>query len=71
MQLSQMRESHLVKSALAIAIIAIERRPGPLQPSSDLHDMKLLLEDVANDAELRHYSRTAWIALFGELPPNG
>ncbi|MDY1550148.1 hypothetical protein [Luteibacter sahnii] len=71
MQISPMRESHLIKAALAIAIIAIDRRPGPLQPVSDMHDMKLLLEDVTSEAELSHYSRAAWTALFGKVPPNG
>ena len=37
------RDLHLVKKALAIAILAIERQLGPLQSVSDQTDMKSLL----------------------------
>jgi hypothetical protein len=38
------RELHLAKKALAIAVLAIERHPGPYQPTSDQPDMKGLLD---------------------------
>ena len=38
------RDLHLVKKALAIAALAIERQPGPFQSSSDQADMKTLLD---------------------------
>ena len=40
----ELRDLHLVKKALAIAVLAIERQPGPLQSASDQHDMKVLLD---------------------------
>ncbi|GEC58455.1 hypothetical protein ABIF38_002893 [Bradyrhizobium japonicum] len=61
------RDLHLVKKALAIAVLAIERQPGPLQSVSDQSDMKALLDDlIENDAELAHYARVARIAVTGE-----
>ncbi|MBT9472603.1 MAG: hypothetical protein V4514_14555 [Pseudomonadota bacterium] len=33
------RDLHLVKKALAIAVLAIERQPGPFQSASDQSDM--------------------------------
>ncbi|WP_199041249.1 MULTISPECIES: hypothetical protein [unclassified Dyella] len=65
----ELRDLHLVKRALAIAVLAIEHRHGPMQPSSDLHDMKLLLDRLASGEEMEHYTRSAWIALTGTLPP--
>ncbi|WP_245475720.1 hypothetical protein [Mesorhizobium sp. M7A.F.Ca.US.006.01.1.1] len=38
------RDLHLVKKALAIAVLAIERQPGPFQSASDQSDMKALLD---------------------------
>ena len=38
------RDLRLVKKALAIAVLAIERQPGDFQPFSDQTDMKALLE---------------------------
>lgn len=35
------RDLHLVKEALAIAELVIERQKGPMQASSDALDMKL------------------------------
>ena len=32
------RDLHLVKKALAIAVLAIERQPGPFQSASDQSD---------------------------------
>lgn len=60
------RDLHLVKKALAIAVLAIERQPGPLQSTSDQSDMKALLDRlIENDTELTYYARTAWIAVTG------
>ncbi|MGY3404780.1 hypothetical protein ACVWZV_000893 [Bradyrhizobium sp. GM5.1] len=40
------RDLHLVKKALAIAVLTIEREPGPFQSASDQSDMKTLLDDM-------------------------
>jgi hypothetical protein len=62
----QDRELHLVKKALAIAILAIERQPGPFQSSSDQFDMKALLDRlISPDEELAFYARSARIAVTG------
>lgn len=61
------RDLHLVKKALAIAVLAIERQPGPFQSTSDQHDMKTLLDAlIESDTELAHYARAAVIAVTGE-----
>jgi hypothetical protein len=61
------RELHLVKKALAIAVLAIERRPGPFQSASDQADMKALLDQLMeSDTELASYVRAARIAVTGE-----
>ncbi|HET6608948.1 MAG TPA: hypothetical protein VFG62_19900 [Rhodopila sp.] len=61
------RDLHLVKKALAIAVLAIERQPGPFQSVSDQHDMKNLLGDlIESDTELAHYARAAKIAVTGD-----
>ncbi|KAB2851015.1 MAG: hypothetical protein F9K44_03030 [Hyphomicrobiaceae bacterium] len=61
------RELHLVKKALSIAVLAIERQPGPFQSASDKGDMKALLDGlIENDTELAHYARAARIAVTGE-----
>ena len=61
------RELHLVKKALAIAVLAIERQPGAFQSTSDMEDMKLLLDElIVSDTELAHYVRAARIAVTGE-----
>jgi len=61
------RDLHLVKKALAIAVLAIERQPGDFQPFSDQTDMKALLEVlIQNDVELEHYARSARMAVTGE-----
>ena len=58
---------HLVKKALTIAVLAIERQPGPFQSSSDQADMKALLDAlIENDTELAFYARSARIAVTGE-----
>lgn len=56
----------LVKKALAIAPLAIERQPGPFQSTSDQADMKALLDElIESDTELEHYARAARIAVTG------
>ena len=61
------RDVHLVKKALAIAVLAIERQPGPFQSASDQADIKALLDKlIESDTELEHYARAAWIAVTGE-----
>jgi hypothetical protein len=61
------RDLHLAKKALAIAVLAIERRSGPLRSSSDQADMKALLDRlIASDTELENYARSARIAISPE-----
>jgi hypothetical protein len=36
------RDLHLVKKALAVAVLAIERQPGPFQSASNQSDTKEL-----------------------------
>ena len=63
-----LRDLHLVKKALAIAVLAIERQqPGPFQSLSDQMDMKRLLDRIASDEELAHYQRAARIAVTGDF----
>ena len=60
------RELHLIKKALCIAVLAIERQPGAFQSASDVADMKTLLDDlIPSDVELAHYTRAAHIAVTG------
>ena len=60
------RDLHLLKKALAIAVLSIERQDGPLQSISDQTDMKALLDRlIGSDAELAHYVRSARIAVIG------
>jgi hypothetical protein len=66
----ELRDLHLVKKALAIAVLTIERQTGPLQSGSDQHDMKLLLDRFVGHDGMEHYTRSAWIAVTGTLPPN-
>lgn len=66
---SKDRELYLVKKALAIATLAIERQPGVFQPSSDQADMKALLDQlITSDTELAYFLRSARIAVTG--PPD-
>jgi hypothetical protein len=61
------RDLHLVKKALAIAVLAIERQRGPFQSASDQADMKALLDRlIANDVELEHYARATRIDVTGQ-----
>ncbi|WP_010161977.1 hypothetical protein [Sphingomonas sp. PAMC 26617] len=63
------RDLHLVKKALAIAVLVIERMPGPFQSGSDMTDMKGLLDQlIESDVELEHYAVAAHIAVSGEAP---
>lgn len=56
-----------LKKALAIAVLTIEREPGPFQSASDQSDMKTLLDDmIEDDTELALYARAARIAVTGE-----
>jgi hypothetical protein len=58
------RDLHLVRKALAIAALAIERQPGPFQSGSDSSDMKALLDEVIeSDTELAYHARAARIAV--------
>jgi hypothetical protein len=60
------RELHLVKKALAIAVLAIERQAGPFQSMSDQANMKVMLDRlITSDTELAHYARAARIAVTG------
>lgn len=60
------RQLHLVKKALAIATLAIERQPGPFQSASDQADMKELLGQlISSDTEMAFYQRAAHIAVLG------
>ena len=61
------RDLHLVKKALAIAVLAIERQPGPFQSVSDQTDMKAVLDRlITSDTELAFYTKAARIAVTGE-----
>ncbi|WP_420965472.1 hypothetical protein [Bradyrhizobium sp. B120] len=61
------RDLHLVKKALAIAVLTIERQPGPFQSACDQSDMKTLLDHmIENDTELAFYAHVARIAVTGE-----
>ncbi|TPG38928.1 hypothetical protein EAH79_14295 [Sphingomonas koreensis] len=62
------RDLHLVKKALAIAVLAVERMPGPFQSGSDMNDKRLLDQLIETDVELEHYARAAHIAVTGEAP---
>jgi hypothetical protein len=61
------RNLHLVKKALAIAVLTIQRSPdGPFRSDSDMTDMKALLDEmIESDVELAHYARAARIAVNG------
>lgn len=62
-----LRELHLIKKALAIAVLAIERMPSEFQSSSDQTDMKGLLDRlISSDIELARYARAARIAVTGD-----
>jgi len=61
------RDLHLVKKALAIAVLTIARQPGPFQSTSDMADMKALLDRlIESEVEMEHYARAAQIAVTGQ-----
>jgi hypothetical protein len=61
------REVHLIKKALAIAVLAIERMPGEFQSQNDQLEMKALLDRmISSDTEMAHYVRAAKIAVTGD-----
>ena len=61
------RDLHLLKKALAIAVLVIERQPAPFRSVSDQSGMKALLESlIESDTELEIYARAARIAVTGE-----
>lgn len=49
------RDLDLVRKALAIAALAIDKQPGLFHSGSDLRDMKALLDEIIeNDTELAY-----------------
>ena len=61
------RDLHLVKKALAIALLTIKANPGPFQSESDMIDMKDLLDRmIEGDTELAFYARAARTAVTGK-----
>lgn len=63
------RDLPLVKKAIAIAVLAIDRMTGPFQSGSDMTDMKGLLDQlIESDAGLKHYARAKRVAVTGEAP---
>jgi hypothetical protein len=61
------RELFLLKKALAIAVLTIERQDGPFQSLSDQSDMKAMLDRlIESDTELAYFTRAARIAVTGE-----
>jgi hypothetical protein len=62
------RDLHLIKKALAVAVLTIERMPeGPFRSNSDMADMKSLLDEmIESDVELEHYAWAAQIAVTGK-----
>lgn len=66
------RDLHLVKKALCLSILVIERQPeGAFRPDSDRADMNDLADRLmTTDAELAHYLRSARIVLDGGPLPN-
>ena len=58
------RDLHLVKKALAIAVLAIERQPGPFQSASDQSDMKALLDGLKKEKGSGPYN----VELFAGSP---
>lgn len=61
------RDLHLVKKALCLSVLVIERQPeGPFRPDSDLSDLKDLADRLfSGDTEFSHYMRSAHIILNG------
>lgn len=60
------RDMHLIRKALAMAILTIERQDGAFQSISDMADMEELLERITGEPDvLAHYTRAARIAVTG------
>jgi hypothetical protein len=63
------RDKHIVLTALAYAVAAIEQLPARRQAGSDLVDMKRMLEEMApSDVELEMYAGSARRHLVPDLP---
>jgi hypothetical protein len=62
------RDLHLIKKALALAVLTVERSPeSSFRSDNDAGDMKALLERmIESDTELAHYARAAHIAVTGK-----
>lgn len=61
------RELYLVKKALTIAVLAIERNDGPFQAFSDMTEMKGMLDRlVSSNDELAHLLFAARIQVEGK-----
>lgn len=63
-----LRDMHLIKKALAISVLVLEKQTGPFGSPNDLFDMKLLLERLTDTSDLEHYMRSAQIAVTGSPP---
>jgi hypothetical protein len=62
------RQLHLVKKALAMATLAVESRPGPLESASDQAEMKALLREITqSEVEFQYYSIVAQLAMTEQL----
>ena len=60
------RQLHLVKKALALAMLAIEPPPGWVQPTSDYADLKARLREITeSEVELSYYFIAARMAITG------
>jgi hypothetical protein len=61
------RDLHLVKKALCLSVLVIERQAeGPFRPDSDITDLKDLADRLfSGDAEFSHYMRSAHLILNG------
>jgi hypothetical protein len=63
------RDRHVIKKALAIAIMTIDRQPGKFKALSDQDDMKDLLDRlIKDDGEMAMYMDDALTAVTG-VPP--
>ena len=52
MDLESPRDLHLIKKALSVAVLAMRDNADPLSSPGYMHDMKLLLERLAEDRTL-------------------
>jgi hypothetical protein len=61
------RQLYLVKKALAIAVLAIERQDGLFQSRPDKAGMKAMLDQlIESDRELIYFARAARSVVAGE-----